>query len=168
MLRRRTGQKVHCEERGTPLAWCLECIAEFTLWIFESRVCGERLKARGVRRWGWQRVRWSDSITNSVDMTLSKLRETVKDRGAWWAVVRGVAKSWMWLSDWTTTINIYTNSVILILKSEADIQVGNFQITYLILDRSISFTQYGHHLNRKSGFFMDLNYKNNFWFEKWD
>ena len=60
-------------------------------------VCGERLKARGVgdiRRRGCQRMRWTDSITNSVDMTLSKLQEIVKDRGARWAIVHGVTKSW--------------------------------------------------------------------------
>ena len=46
---------------------------------------------------------WLDSITNSVDMHLSKLREMVKDREAWHATVHRVAKSWTWLSNWTTT-----------------------------------------------------------------
>ena len=48
-----------------------------------------------------------DGISDSMDMNLSKLREMVKDREAWRAVVHGVAKSWTWLSDWTTTIIIY-------------------------------------------------------------
>ena len=54
------------------------------------------------QRRGQQRKRWLDSITNSADMNSSKLWEVVKDRGAWWAVVHGVAKSRTWLSGWTT------------------------------------------------------------------
>ena len=55
------------------------------------------------RRRGRQRMRWLDGITNSIDMSLSKPREIVKDRDDWHAVVYGITKSWTWLSDWTTT-----------------------------------------------------------------
>jgi len=50
-------------------------------------------KIEGKRRRGWQRMRWLDSITHSMDMNLSKPREIVKDRGAWWVTVHGVAKN---------------------------------------------------------------------------
>ena len=53
------------------------------------------------KRWGWQRMRWLDSITDSVDMNLNKFQEIVKDREAWLVAVHRVTKSQTWLSDWT-------------------------------------------------------------------
>ena len=61
-------------------------------------------KIEGKRRRGWQRLRWSDSVTDSMGMGLCKLRETVKDRKAWRAAVHGATKSWTRLNSWKMTL----------------------------------------------------------------
>ena len=60
-------------------------------------------KVEGGRRRGRQRMRCLGGITDSMDMSLSELRETAEDRGAWCATFHGVPKSWTWLIEWTAT-----------------------------------------------------------------
>ena len=86
-------------------------------------------ETEGRRRRGWQKMRWLDDIIGSMDMSLSKLREIVKDREAWHAAIHGVTKGWTWLSDWTTATVFHQTNIPHLLYPVLDQRhLGCFQV----------------------------------------
>ena len=98
---RKSVLNVHLKDRcwswssNTLATWCEELTHWKRPWSWERLRTGGEGDNRGLR--------WLGSIIDSMDMSLSKLQDSVKDREAWSAAFHGVAKSWTWLSNWTTT-----------------------------------------------------------------
>jgi len=106
-------------------------------WLEKTLMLG---KIKGRRRRRWQRLRWLDGITDSVDMSLSKTWEMVKDRESGHAAAHGVAKSQTQLSDWTTPANILLERKKSLLCSVSPASFSHFLFSFDIPTTSASFS----------------------------
>ena len=112
-------------------------------------------KTEGRRRRGWQRMRWLDGITDSMDMSLSKLQELVMDMEAWHAAAHGVTESRTRLSDWTELIYFYIKIPHLHAHFvfSGDTSLGALYpplLSLLVLSRSALWPSFGTSANRFS------------------
>ena len=103
------------------------------MWRVDSLEKTLMLGGVGGRRRGQQRMRWLDGITDSMDMSLSELRELVMDREAWRAMIHGVAKSQTRLSDWTDWTDTHVPSLLLFFIAVNLVSVPSHFTIYLLI-----------------------------------
>ena len=106
--------------------WCEEPTHWKSPWCWE--------KTEGMKIRGWQRMRWLDGITNSKDMSLSKLWEVLKDRKAWCAASMSVASQRVGLSDWTTAASLLVYPDLQLTPSLPSLQFMRWNLWRLPLD----------------------------------